>query len=180
LDFLGSVGGSGLSGEGRDVIFGSDTLRTTLEGNINDAISQVTKREFPNWSVGLQLTVPIGFRARSGEYQRWRAEVVRAEQRYLAAEHALEEEVRANQRALLNGSERLEIAKKGVAAAQEQVRIGLIEFRNGRTTAFELVRLGADFASAQKRYSEALVRTAKAAAYLKLLTSGEYPTSTSN
>lgn len=180
LDFLGSVGGSGLSGEGRDVIFGSDTLRTTLEGNINDAISQVTNREFPNWSVGLQLTVPIGFRARSGEYQRWRAEVVRAEQRYLAAEHALEEEVRANQRALLNGSERLDIAKKGVAAAQEQVRIGLIEFRNGRTTAFELVRLGADFASAQKRYSEALVRTAKAAAYLKLLTSGQYPSSTSN
>ena len=180
LDFLGSLGGSGLSGEPRDVIFGSDTLRTTLSGNLNDAISQVTKREFPNWSLGLQLTVPIGFRVRSGEYQRWRAEVVRAEQRYLAAEHALEEEVRANQRALLNGSERLEIAKKGVAAAQEQVRIGLIEFRNGRTTAFELVRLGADFASAQKRYSEALVRTAKAAAFLKLLTSGEYPSSTSN
>lgn len=180
LDFLGSIGGSGLSGAGRDVIFGSDTLRTDLDGNINDAISQVTKREFPNWSLGLQLTVPIGFRSRSGEYQRIRAEVARAEQQYLAAEHTLEEEVRANHRALQNGSERFEIAKKGVAAAQEQVRIGLIEFRNGRTTAFELVRLGADFALAQKRYSEALVRTAKAAAFLKLLTSGEYPASTSN
>ena len=180
LDFLGSLGGSGLSGEPRDVIFGSDTLRTTLSGNLNDALSQVTKREFPNWSLGLQLTVPIGFRSRSGEYQRWRAEVARAEQRYLAAEHSLEEEVRANQRALLNGSERLEIAKKGVAAAQEQVRIGLIEFRNGKTTAFELVRLGADFAAAQKRYSEALVRTAKAAAFLKLLTSGAYPSTSTN
>ncbi len=130
--------------------------------------------------MGLQLTVPIGFRSRSGEYQRLRAEVVRAEQQYLAAENSLEEEVRANHRALMNGTERLEIAKKGVAAAQEQVRIGLIEFRNGRTTAFELVRLGADFAAAQNRYSEALVRTAKAAAFLKLLTSGEYPSSTSN
>ena len=60
-------------------------------------------------------------------------------------------------------------------AAQEQVRIGVIEFRNGRTTAFELVRLGADFAAAQQRYSQALVRSAKAAASLRLLTAGKYP-----
>lgn len=180
LDLLGSIGGNGLAGEPQDVIFGSDTLRTSLSGSFSDALSQVTSRDFPNWSLGLQLTVPIGFRARSGEYQRQRAEVVRAEQRYIAAQNALEEEVRANHRALLNGSERLRIARKGVEAAQEQVRIGLIEFRNGTTTAFELVRLGADFAAAQNRYSEALVRTAKAAAYLKLLTSGEYPSSTSN
>jgi len=180
LDFTGSIGGSGLTGKGRDVIFGSDTLRTTLSGNFSDALSQVTSRDFPNWSLGLELTVPIGFRSRSGEHQRLRAEVARAEQRYLAAERSLEEEVRANHRALMNGAQRLQIAKTGVNAAQEQVRIGLIEFRNGRTTAFELVRLGADFATAQKRYSEALVRTAKAAALLKLLTSGEYPASTSN
>jgi hypothetical protein len=51
------------------------------------------------------------------------------------------------------------------------VRIGLIEFSNGRSTAFELVRLGADFAVAQRRYSEALVRTAKASATLRQLTS---------
>ena len=68
----------------------------------------------------------------------------------------------------------MEAAKNGVEAAKEQVRIGLIEFHNGRTTAFELVRLGADFASAQQQYSEAIVRTAKAAASLKQLTSGGF------
>jgi outer membrane protein TolC len=180
LDFLGSIGGSGLSGEGRDVIFVSDTLRSTLSGNMIDALHQVTRRDFPNWSLGLQLTVPIGLRSRSGEYQRMQAEVIRAEQQYLAAANSLEEDVRANNRALMNGAQRLQIARTGVDAAQEQVRIGLIEFRNGRSTAFELVRLGADFAAAQKRYSEALVRTAKAAAFLKLLTSGEYPSSVTN
>jgi hypothetical protein len=55
------------------------------------------------------------------------------------------------------------------------VRIGLIEFHNGRLTAFELVRLGEDYAIAQQRYSGALVRTAKAAATLRQLTSGGYP-----
>jgi outer membrane protein TolC len=62
-----------------------------------------------------------------------------------------------------------------VDASLEQVRIGLIEYRNGRTTAFELVRLGADLAAAQQRYSQALVRGAKAAARLRHLTYGAYP-----
>ena len=49
-------------------------------------------------------------------------------------------------------------------ASLEQVRIGLLEFRAGRTTAFELVRLAGDVATAQQRYSSALVRAAKTAA----------------
>ena len=76
----------------------------------------------------------------------------------------------------MHGKERLQTARDGVDAAQEQVRIGTIEFQNGRLTAFELVRLSADFATAQQRYSEALVKTVKAAAELKQLTSGFYPT----
>jgi outer membrane protein TolC len=86
----------------------------------------------------------------------------------------LDEQVRSSYRELLHGSRRLTAAREGVQAAQEQVRIGLIEFQNGRTTAFELVRLGADFAIAQQRYTQALVRSAKAAANLRLLTSGAY------
>jgi outer membrane protein TolC len=84
----------------------------------------------------------------------------------------LEEEIRAVVRELSNGRRRLTAAKEGVDAAQEQVRIGLIEFQNGRATAFELVRLGADFAVAQQRYTQALVQSAKAAASLRDLTSG--------
>ncbi len=81
--------------------------------------------------------------------------------------------MRAAYREVSHGKGRLQAAKYGVDAAQEQVRIGLIEYRTGRVTAFELVRLGEDFASAQQRYSDALVRTAKAAATLKQLTSDE-------
>ena len=79
-----------------------------------------------------------------------------------------------------NSQRRLKAAREGVRAAQEQVRIGLIEFQNGRSTAFELVRLGEDFATAQQRYSQALVRSAKAAATLKQLTSGAYAGSETN
>ena len=81
--------------------------------------------------------------------------------------------MRAAYREVSHGNGRLKAARDGVEAAEEQIRIGLIEFRTGRVTAFELVRLGEDFATAQQRYSDALVRTAKAAATLRQLTSDE-------
>lgn len=175
VDLVGSMGGSGLSGTAQDVIFNNDTLRTGVSGGMGEAISQAVSRDYPNWSVGVEVSIPIGLRSGLGEKERLKAEVIRAEQRYINQARTLEERVRSAYRELYNGRRRLEAAREGVDAAQEQVRIGLIEFSNGRSTAFELVRLGADFAVAQQRYSQALVRTAKAAATLRQLTSGGYP-----
>jgi len=180
IDLVGSLGGSGLAGTAQDVIFGSDTLRSTRGGTFGDAVSQATKRDFPTWSIGVEISIPIGFRNGLGEQDRLEAEVMSAEQRRIAVSRGLEDQVRSSYRELVHGRRRLEAAREGVDAAQEQVRIGLIEFQNGRSTAFELVRLGADFALSQLRYSEALVRTAKAAATLNQLTSGGYPGSMQN
>lgn len=175
IDLIGSLGGNGLAGSPQNVIFGEDTLRTTSGGSFGDALSQVGQRDFRTWSLGVEVSIPIGFRSGLGERARLNAEVIIAEQRTIEIERILEAQVRTSYRELFHGQRRIEAAKEGVEAAQEQVRIGLIEFQNGRSTAFELVRLGADFAAAQQRYSQALVRTAKAAANLRRLTSGKYP-----
>jgi outer membrane protein TolC len=174
VDLVAGLGGNGLAGTSREVIFGTDTLRTTVSGGFGDAVKQAVNRDFPTWHVGLEVNIPLGFRRGWGEQDRAEAEVTIAEQRYTAAKRVLDAEVRAGCRDIANGRKRLDAAREGVAAAQEQVRIGLIEFQNGRATAFELVRLGADFAVAQQRYSQALVRSAKAAAALRQLTSGAY------
>lgn len=178
VNLIGSIGGSGLAGTPQDVIFGSDTLRTLTSGGSRDAVDEAVRRDFPNWSVGLEVSIPIGFRSGLGEKQRLDAELLSAEQRYIDEERRLESAVLQNYRDLANGSRRLGVAREGVNAAQEMVRIGIIEFNNGRTTAFELVRLGTDFATAQNRFSDALVKTATAAATLRQLTSGLYPGAT--
>ncbi len=175
VDLVGTLGGNGLSGTGQDVVFGADTLRATASGGYGDALSQVLKRDFPTWEVGISVRIPIGNRADRGESERLRAEVGRTDQVYAGAARALDSQIRAEYRALKNGTQRLEVAGMGVKAAAEQVRIGLLEYRNGRTTAFELARLSADFATAQQQYSQALVRTARAAAALRYLTAGQYP-----
>lgn len=175
VDIVGTIGGSGLAGTPRDVIFGSDTLRTARGGSWWDAVHEANRRDYPNWSVGLEVSIPIGFRSGRGEKDRLEAELASSEQRALDEERRIESAFLQNYRDVANGNRRLGFARQGVEAAQEQVRIGLIEFRNGRATAFELVRLGADYAAAQNRYSDALVRTAKAAATLRQLTSGAWP-----
>lgn len=180
VDLVGSFGGNGLAGSAQQVIFGNDTLGTNRGGDFSEALNQAFVRDFSTWSVGVEVTIPVNLRGGSGERARLHAEAIRAESRLVAEARTLEEQVRASHRELSHGKRRLEVAQQGVAAAQEQVRIGLIEFRNGRSTAFELVRLGADLAVAQQRYSQELVRTAKAAATLRQLTSGAYSGSSSN
>lgn len=174
VNLVGSLGGAGLAGTGQEVIILNDTLPVAQSRNFNEGVTQVTKRDFPNWSIGVEVSFPIGFRAGLGEKDRLNAQVLEAQQNYVEKSRSLEEQVRSAYRELVHGKSRLEAARDGVDAAQDQVRIGMIEFRNGRSTAFELVRLGEDLAVAEQRYSEALVRTAKAAATLKQLTSGVY------
>jgi outer membrane protein TolC len=170
LDLIGSVGGNGLTGDGRAVTFGDTTTSAQDTGRgFGESVSEALRRESPTWSVGVTLEVPLGFRAGRGEWARLRAEAERAEQRVVELERSVREDVRARHRELEHGLRRLELARAGVDASLEQVRIGQIEYANGRTTAFELVRLGADLAAAQERYSSALVRTAQAEAELRRL-----------
>jgi outer membrane protein len=168
-DLFAALGGNGLSGTGRDVIFGSDTLRNDFNKGFADALDQALNRDYPTWTIGVNVSIPILLREKRGERNRLRAEVDRAEANYLSVRHRIEEQVLASMRDLDNSQSRLRASEDGVHAAQDQVRIGLIEFRNGTTTAFELARLGTDFADAQRQYSQAMVRTAKAVARLRQL-----------
>jgi outer membrane protein TolC len=178
LDLFGALGGRGLAGTGREVILdfggGPDTLRSNLDTGVGESVNQVLGRDFPTWNLGLRFTVPFGG-SDKGERDRLDAEVTRAEQELESVRRDLEATVRSQVRALERSQTRLALADEGVAASLEQVRIGRLEYRSGRTTSFELVRLGADLADAQRRYSAALVRTAESAAMLRRLTAGAYP-----
>ncbi|MBZ0266858.1 TolC family protein, partial [bacterium] len=169
LDLTGSVGGYGLGGTPQSVDFGGTTIMLPEDDGTGGAIGEALSGDYPAWSVGIELEVPLGMREGRGERDRRRAEVERATQAVIALERSIREEVRARHRELRHGVRRLELARASVDASLEQVRIAAIEYDNGRTTAFELVRLAADLATAQQRYSDALVRTAKARAELRRL-----------
>jgi len=166
LDVVGAIGGLGQAGD-------NDSLG--IDQAYHDALSQSFDREFPTWSAGVSLSFPLLLRTGRGEYDRLRGEAERASQNYEEQRRLLEEQVRTAHRALVRAETRLDAARLGVDASREQARIGVLQYRSGQTTAFELVRLGTDLATAQQRFSQALVRTAKAASVLRFLTSGSYP-----
>jgi outer membrane protein TolC len=179
VDLVGSLISSGIGGDPQEISFpGIPPMTPTTNGSFGDVLSQVFKRKFPGWSIGVELSLPIGLRPGLGEKDRLEAQALNMQQRYLELSRILEQQIRTAHRELSHGNDRLRIATDGVEAAEEQVRIGIIEFQNGRITAFELVRLSEDFAVAQRRYSEALVRTVNAVATLRQLTSGVYSATT--
>ena len=55
LDLVGSLGGNGLSGTGRDVLFpgATEPVRTDIDGGFGESWAQVRDRDFPTWSLGL-------------------------------------------------------------------------------------------------------------------------------
>ncbi len=176
VDLVGSLSSNGLGGTAQEVSFpGFESIHTATSGSFGDVLSQLFKRKYPGWSIGVELSLPIGLRSGLGEKDRLEAGSLNAKQSYIELSRNLEKQIRTSYRELEHGNERLSASRDGVEAAQEQVRIGMIEFENGKLTAFELVRLSEDFAVAQQRYSDALVKTVKAAADLKQLTSGYYP-----
>jgi outer membrane protein TolC len=179
LDLVGTLGGRGLAGTGRDIEldFGGTptTYSNPLRTGFGDSFDQVLHRDFPYWSLGMVFNLPIGGGSDAGESDRLQAEVTQAEENLERVRRSLDERVRAQYRELERSNKRIGFAVRGVNASLEQVRIGTLQFKNGRTTAFELVRLAADLADAQRRYSQALIRSARAAATLRRLSAGAYP-----
>jgi outer membrane protein len=176
VDLIGSLGGNALLGSSQLVNIPGFPSYTLPGGTFGDALNQVLRRDYPSWSLGVEVNIPVGFRSGLGEQDRLQAGVLNAQQRTVELSRLLEQQVRAAHRELSHGTARLKAAREGVEAAQEQVRIGLIEFRAGRATAFQLVRLAEDLAGAERQYSDALVRTAKAASTLRQLVSADATT----
>jgi len=173
VDLIGTLGGNALQGNGQIVTIPGFPSYTLPGGTFGDALSQVFKRDYPSWSLGVAVNIPVGFRSGLGERDRLDAGVLGARQHTVELSRAIEQQVRAAYGEVSHGTARLKAAREGVEASEEQVRVGLIEFRSGRVTAFELVRLGEDLADAERQYSDALVRTAKAASTLRQLTSAD-------
>jgi outer membrane protein TolC len=90
-------------------------------------------------------------RSSRGERDRMKAQEITAEQNLIAAKRSVEEQVRNALLDYRHAERRLSAAQDGVKAARELVRIGNIEFKAQRVSAFELVRLNADLAAAQRK-----------------------------
>ncbi len=100
VDLVGSLISSSVGGTSQDVIFGTDTLRSSASGSFGDVLNQAFKRRYPGWSVGIELSLPIGLRPGLGEEDRLEAQAYYVEQRHIELSRILEQQIRAAHREL--------------------------------------------------------------------------------
>lgn len=170
IEAFGGYGGSGLAGIGQQIVFGGDTVGTNTETDFGEAWERVWDDSYPDWSFGVRVRMPIGWRSDRGERERQRGNYERAREAARAQRLSLENQVRAAHREAEQSQEALRAMRTLTEAAREQARIGRLEFQAGRTTAYDLVGIEADLARAEFQESQVLVRVARAATELRRLT----------
>jgi outer membrane protein TolC len=157
LDLSGSYGLTGLGARGENVL--PDGTVETL--GYRDALSNIFDRNYPAWSVGVVLSIPIFNRT-----ARYNAAVASSDLELSRTNLALLEqnlwvEVRAAARAVDTALRSIEAAKKSRELAERNLDAEKKKFENGMSTTFQVSSIQNDLTNARAIELQAY------AAYLK-------------
>ncbi len=143
----------GLSGLGGDVVLRNPdgSVASTIPGGWNDAFDQVTGFDFPGWSVGLELGIPI--QNRSAKARRLIADLAVEAGKLTASQLELRvtTEVRAAVRGLETSRQQLESAKVSTRLAEKNLDAERKKYDNGLSTAYQILQVQDDLTAARYR-----------------------------
>jgi outer membrane protein len=162
LDFVASYGTHGLSGVGRQVVFGSPPNQTvipppSLPNQYGDSHDQFFQGDDSRtWTAGARVSVPIGntsarSNVRIGELELHKAETFVERQR-----QAIVAEVRNAVRNLQSAIQGIEAAERRRIAAAEQHRAEQIRLEHGESTPFDVLLREEDLVEAESQKIAAL------------------------
>ncbi|MFI5198014.1 MAG: TolC family protein [Thermoanaerobaculia bacterium] len=155
--------GYGLAG------LGAQTLLTNPDGtqsqlNYSDALTQIGKRDYPAWNVGLVFAVPIGNRVAKGNYAIANADLELARTNFAITKANLQLEVRAAARAVDIGYRSVAAATKARELGERNLDAEKKKFENGMSTTFQVASVANDLTTAVTAQLQAI------ATYLKNIT----------
>jgi len=174
LDLIAQYGASGLTGTFLPVTFqtgdpntppgcvpnpGNPTLCTfdPADESIASSFTQITDRDFPTWSVELQLGIPLGNRAADAAYAQSKFQQDQSKLNIDQMEQSIVLQVR-------NAVRQIEADLKRVKAAQVNTRLQLEKlsaeqkkYENGMSTTFQVLTFQTDLTSARRRENLAIV-----------------------
>ncbi len=122
-----------------------------MDGTLGESYGEsLLTREFPTWSVGLVLEVPLGNRAARARLLRATLQRARAEAQVRARESDIAVQVRNSRRDLESAREQIDAAVRSRELAEEQLRAEKERLRNDKSTTFEVLRLESDLSDARR------------------------------
>ena len=167
LDLVAAYARRGLAGEqnpGLNPPFpvGADSVPDAVDGGLGRSYGTIREGRFPDASVGLALTVPLGNRSARADAAVARSSRIQAELALLRTRQAVEVEVRNAAVALETAGQRLVAARAGRAAAETQLQAEEERFAAGLTTSYFVLTRQNDLTQAHLAQTAALADFRKA------------------
>jgi HAE1 family hydrophobic/amphiphilic exporter-1 len=149
LDLEASYGFRGLDGDAviDDPITG-EPVEVKGDG-FRGAASQMVEWDYPHWTMGLNLTVPIGNNDAKGKLAQRRFEAEQGDVQLAVLKQEITRQVRVAVRALFDGAAAVDAATASMVLAERNVEAEQTKFDNGLSTNFQLSQIQEDLASAQ-------------------------------
>lgn len=163
LTLLGSYGNPGIGGTtiNRDA---AGNIISIIPGGFGDATSQMFRRDFKNWSVGLNFSYPILNRAGRGNMGVAKYNMDASKARLATTEQNVLLDVRSAVRAIDTARRSIVAARKGRELAERNLDAERKKFENGMTTSFQVTQIQRDLSAARTTEEQALAVYRKAVA----------------
>ncbi len=144
LDLIGSYSSDGVST--------TDPLVPGSQASFGSAFDDAFGVEFPDWSVRLEFSIPIGNHAARSRRQRAALEVERQRRELHAATLQVTREVRDAVRNLFALAQSIAASAESVRLATTNLETEQVKLRVGASTAFEVQRRIQELSEAQSRH----------------------------
>lgn len=148
LDLSATYGFGGLGGS-MTTVDPETGEATKISGGFDDSFDQIVRLEYPQWTLGLNLTMPLGNTAARADLAKSRFERDRSEAQLAALRQSITHEVRLAVRALRDGAASVEAAVASRKAAERNVEAEQTKFDNGLSTNFQVLKIQDDLAAAR-------------------------------
>ena len=145
-----------------DLSLVASALLTGLDNTYTRNMDKVLTLDYPVWSVGLNLSYPIGNGAAENDYRRSRLKVDQTALQLRSLEENSAKEVRAAIRGIVTGYKQIEVADRGRAFAEERLRAFIRKNEVGLATTKDVLDVENDLAVAKSNQIKAVVGYANA------------------
>lgn len=131
---------------------------TEYQKNMN----RVLAADYPVWSVGLNLSYPLGNGAAENDYRRSRLKTEQTSLQLRSLEENATKEVKAAIRGIVTGFKQIEVADRGAKYAEERLRAFMRKNEVGLATTKDVLDVENDLATARNNQINAVVGYANA------------------
>ncbi len=157
VDLVGSYTVNGLGGhrifrEG----FGGE-ITSEIPGGYNDALSQLFDNEFRDWSLGLNLSYPLGNSTADAAHAQAQVDYRRQRAIVENQELLIAQQVRVTARLIQSNRKRIEATRAARELSQERLEAEERKFEVGMSTSFLIVQAQRDLATAAGNELQAVI-----------------------